>query len=242
MVSLNGQLLGNTSNQFLRYVFSVPAGTLKPSHNLLTVTFGAQLKIPTGGRFTCVPRPFVEVYLSSAHSATVAPSLTGTFCMQQHTNAVACAGSTVFALTWAPTNQSHAPTQHPSYPVRNRNSNSCNSIQIPSTVTSLDTPARSTGRRQCSPRTRQFRAEQPSASASGSRFICCHCQLTDQTVPTEAPPSRSLYPTHFTLAGTPRVFCPIQHIRALKCGLALVYTLRQAAQALCPLSARGRGP
>ena len=53
MITLNGHALGNATNQFLRYVFPV-GQLLKPAggENVLTVTFGAELGISTGGRFS----------------------------------------------------------------------------------------------------------------------------------------------------------------------------------------------
>jgi len=49
MVSLNGEALGNATDQFLRYIYPV---TLKPSGNVLSLCFGAALKINTAGRYT----------------------------------------------------------------------------------------------------------------------------------------------------------------------------------------------
>ena len=49
MVSLNGEALGNATDQFLRYTFPV---RLKPSGNVLSLSFGAALKINTAGRYT----------------------------------------------------------------------------------------------------------------------------------------------------------------------------------------------
>lgn len=50
-ISLNGQFLGNATNQFLRYVF--PASLASPgAENVLEVTFGAELGIDCGGRWT----------------------------------------------------------------------------------------------------------------------------------------------------------------------------------------------
>jgi len=49
MVSLNGEALGNATDQFLRYIYPV---TLKPSGNVLSLSFGAALKIHTAGRYT----------------------------------------------------------------------------------------------------------------------------------------------------------------------------------------------
>eukprot|EP01048_Picozoa_sp_COSAG05_P008734 COSAG05_NODE_682_length_7957_cov_277.290405_2_plen_590_part_00 len=53
MIALNGHVLGNATNQFLRYIFPV-GPLLKPAggENSLTVTFGAELGIATGGRFS----------------------------------------------------------------------------------------------------------------------------------------------------------------------------------------------
>jgi predicted amidohydrolase len=49
IVSLNGVTLFNATDQFLRYTYPV---TLKPSGNVLSLAFGAVLKIDTAGRFT----------------------------------------------------------------------------------------------------------------------------------------------------------------------------------------------
>ena len=53
MIALNGQPLGNASDQFLRYVFEVGA-LLKPAgaQNVLTVAFGADDKLNCDGRWT----------------------------------------------------------------------------------------------------------------------------------------------------------------------------------------------
>jgi len=49
-----GAPLGNATNQFQRYVFPLPAGSLKGSaqQNVLEITFGAELGIDCGGRWT----------------------------------------------------------------------------------------------------------------------------------------------------------------------------------------------
>ena len=49
MVSLNGEALGNATDQFLRYTYPV---RLKPSGNVLSLSFDAALKINTAGRYT----------------------------------------------------------------------------------------------------------------------------------------------------------------------------------------------
>ena len=53
MIALNGQPLGNATDQFLRYIFPVSA-LLKAggADNNLTVTFGDELRIDCGGRYT----------------------------------------------------------------------------------------------------------------------------------------------------------------------------------------------
>jgi beta-mannosidase len=51
MIELNGVWLGNATDQFLRYEFVVPASQLRAS-NELCVSFGAELLVATGGRFT----------------------------------------------------------------------------------------------------------------------------------------------------------------------------------------------
>jgi hypothetical protein len=48
MIKLNGESLGNSTDQFQRYVFPVKL----QSSNELSITFGAELGIETGGRFT----------------------------------------------------------------------------------------------------------------------------------------------------------------------------------------------
>ena len=54
VVSLNGHWLFNASNSFLRYSLPLTAGNFKQdgSANVLNVTFGAELGIDCGGRFT----------------------------------------------------------------------------------------------------------------------------------------------------------------------------------------------
>ena len=52
MVKLNGVHLGNCTNEFLRYVFPVTLRGSGAGDNVLSVTFGAELRIPTGGRFS----------------------------------------------------------------------------------------------------------------------------------------------------------------------------------------------
>ena len=52
MVALNGVHLGNCTDQWLRYQWHVPAAQLLPTHNVLTVTFGGELMVATGGRST----------------------------------------------------------------------------------------------------------------------------------------------------------------------------------------------
>ena len=49
MVSLNGEALGNATDHFLRYTYLV---RLKPSGNVLSLSFGAALKVNTAGRYT----------------------------------------------------------------------------------------------------------------------------------------------------------------------------------------------
>ena len=69
MVSLNGQFLGNASNQFLRYTFPLPVTALAPvaggadadgdagaALNELTITFGAELMIDCGGQVKHEPQ------------------------------------------------------------------------------------------------------------------------------------------------------------------------------------------
>ena len=51
IIELNGQRLGNASNQFLRYVFEV-SPVLRSSGNVLNVTFGMELGVKTHGRYT----------------------------------------------------------------------------------------------------------------------------------------------------------------------------------------------
>ena len=50
-IELNGVWLGNVTDQFLRYQFPVPGSQLRAS-NELCVSFGAELRVATGGRFT----------------------------------------------------------------------------------------------------------------------------------------------------------------------------------------------
>ena len=53
MVHVNNHFLGNTTNQFTRYTFSLPPSQVAANEDhVLTITFGSDLKIPTGGRFT----------------------------------------------------------------------------------------------------------------------------------------------------------------------------------------------
>ena len=57
IIRLNGKFLGNASNQFQRYVFSLATSDLAAvgaagSNNTLEITFGAELGIPLGGRYT----------------------------------------------------------------------------------------------------------------------------------------------------------------------------------------------
>jgi hypothetical protein len=56
MVRLNGAFLGNATNQFIRYIFPLAASVLKPAAadalNVLEITFGAELGIDCGGRWT----------------------------------------------------------------------------------------------------------------------------------------------------------------------------------------------
>ena len=51
-ISLNGQFLGNATNQFLRYVFPAVPLASGGAQNVLEVTFGAELGIDCGGRWT----------------------------------------------------------------------------------------------------------------------------------------------------------------------------------------------
>jgi len=54
MIHLNGHFLGNATDQFLRYTFSVDCSVLAcgGKQNTLTVAFGAALQIDTHGRYT----------------------------------------------------------------------------------------------------------------------------------------------------------------------------------------------
>ena len=55
MITLNGQFLGNASDQFLRYTFDVDCSVLVcggEKQNTLTVAFGHALQIETHGRYT----------------------------------------------------------------------------------------------------------------------------------------------------------------------------------------------
>jgi hypothetical protein len=54
MVALNGQWLHNTTNQFVRYVTTLKPGQLRSdgTNNTLTLTFGEELRIDCGGRFS----------------------------------------------------------------------------------------------------------------------------------------------------------------------------------------------
>eukprot|EP00040_Diaphanoeca_grandis_P024326 m.133582 g.133582 ORF g.133582 m.133582 type:complete len:1057 (-) comp29683_c0_seq3:38-3208(-) len=52
VIDLNGKWLGNATDQFIRYVFPLSPADLLPTTNILKVTFGAELNIDTGGRFT----------------------------------------------------------------------------------------------------------------------------------------------------------------------------------------------
>ena len=69
MIELNGKFLGNASNQFQRYTFTLgadafvqqpntraglhaPAAPSASAANTLKITFGAELGIPLDGRFT----------------------------------------------------------------------------------------------------------------------------------------------------------------------------------------------
>lgn len=50
-ITLNDQFLGNATNQFLRYVLPAPLASVG-TQNVLAVTFGAELGIDCGGRWT----------------------------------------------------------------------------------------------------------------------------------------------------------------------------------------------
>jgi hypothetical protein len=52
MIALNGQPLGNATDQFLRHIFPVGSLLKKTGNNTLTVTFGDELRIDCGGRYT----------------------------------------------------------------------------------------------------------------------------------------------------------------------------------------------
>ena len=55
MVNLNGKPLGNATNQFIRYTYALSASDLRGQGeglNTVSVTFGPELRIDTGGRFT----------------------------------------------------------------------------------------------------------------------------------------------------------------------------------------------
>ena len=52
MIELNGAWLGNATDAWLRYEFVIANADLRPTGNLITVRFGAELGIATGGRFT----------------------------------------------------------------------------------------------------------------------------------------------------------------------------------------------
>jgi hypothetical protein len=52
MIKLNGVWLGNATDQFLRYQFMLNASLLAPTDNVLSVSFGGELMIATGARFT----------------------------------------------------------------------------------------------------------------------------------------------------------------------------------------------
>ena len=79
MVWLNGDFLGNATDQFLRYTYPV---ALKPSGNVLSLAFGAALRINTAGRYTrsgppsqtpsrvsvCAVRTLNQVNSPSTHS------------------------------------------------------------------------------------------------------------------------------------------------------------------------------
>ena len=56
MVRLNDRFLGNATDQFVRYAFAVPQAALQavggPAENELEITFGAELGIDCGGRWT----------------------------------------------------------------------------------------------------------------------------------------------------------------------------------------------
>ena len=51
MVHLNGNFIGNTSDQFIRYTYPLQPSDLV-ANNTLSITFGSGLLLPTGGRFT----------------------------------------------------------------------------------------------------------------------------------------------------------------------------------------------
>jgi beta-mannosidase len=51
MIDLNGHRLGNATNQFIRYTFEVSA-LLNSTGNVLNITFGAEFRFNTGGRYT----------------------------------------------------------------------------------------------------------------------------------------------------------------------------------------------
>ena len=80
MVWLNGDFLGNATDQFLRYTYPV---ALKPSGNVLSLAFGAALRINTAGRYTRSGPPspnsrvlfFAARTLNAGGQSRVTPSL-----------------------------------------------------------------------------------------------------------------------------------------------------------------------
>ena len=51
-IAVNGAVLGNATDEWMRYVYALNVSELRPTKNLLEVSFGAELGIETGGRFT----------------------------------------------------------------------------------------------------------------------------------------------------------------------------------------------